>query len=80
VPAFAAVAFGIVGFCCVDVKPSGPVHEYAAPAIVEAVSVIVPPAATGLFEEAAGDVGTGLTTTSVVPGAEGTPPTVAVTE
>jgi hypothetical protein len=28
VPAFAAVALGMVGFCREEVKPLGPVHEY----------------------------------------------------
>src|SRR5438270_12505945 len=31
VPASAVVAFVRVGFCCDDVKPFGPVHEYVAP-------------------------------------------------
>jgi hypothetical protein len=38
VPAAAAVAPGIVGFCNVEVNPFGPLHVYVAPGIVSQVS------------------------------------------
>ena len=56
-PAFTAVALGIVGFCAADVKLLGPVHAYVAPATVAAVRFIVLPVHTGLLLDAAGDNG-----------------------
>ena len=44
VPDIPVVALAIVGFCRLDVKPFGPVHEYVAPLTVDALSEIVPPA------------------------------------
>jgi hypothetical protein len=43
VPASAVVAFARVGFCCVEVKPFGPVHEYVAPETNAVDSEIVAP-------------------------------------
>ena len=34
VPALAVVMVAMLGFCCADVKPFGPVHAYVAPATV----------------------------------------------
>ena len=78
-PAIAVVAFGIVGFWAVDVKPFGPVHAYVAPATVEAVSEIVPPAQTAPPFPAVGVAGTSLTTTFTVPAPETQPLPVTVT-
>src|ERR1051325_10251518 len=47
VPAFAAVALGIVGFCRFEVKPFGPVHEYVAGLTVGVLSEVVPPGQPG---------------------------------
>ena len=66
-PAIAAVAFGIVGFCAVEVKPFGPVQAYVAPATVEVVSVIVLPVQTGEFEPAVGVAGAVFTVTVALP-------------
>ena len=57
VPAFTAVALGILGFCVPDVKLFGPVHAYVAPVTVAAVRFIVLPVHTGLLLDAAGDNG-----------------------
>src|SRR5256885_17266291 len=43
VPASAVVALERVGFCCEEVKPLGPVHEYVALAKVGMESEIVAP-------------------------------------
>jgi hypothetical protein len=51
----------ILGFCKVDVKPLGPLHEYVAPTTVLAARFSVPPAHTGLFDEAVGAAGIVLT-------------------
>jgi hypothetical protein len=81
VPASAAVAFARVGFCCVEVKPFGPVQAYIAFATAGVESAIVAPAQNGPLLLAAGVAGTVvLTTTPVVPAAEVQPPTVTVTE
>src|SRR5213594_2132854 len=80
VPDIAAVEFAIVGFCRLDVKPFGPVHEYVAPLIVEALSWIVVPSQYGPVLVAVGALGIGLTVTGVVPAVEVQPLTVAVTE
>src|SRR5437868_15416032 len=76
VPASAVVAFGRVGFWSVEVKLFGPVHEYVAPLTVGVVSEIVAPSQYGPPFEAVGVAGAGLTTTEVVPTAEGQPLTV----
>src|SRR5207253_3674752 len=44
VPASAVVALARFGFCCADVKPFGPVHEYVAPLTNAVESEIVAPA------------------------------------
>src|SRR5437762_294941 len=80
VPASASVAFARVGFCCDDVKPFGPVHAYVAPLTNGVDSEIVAPVQYGPPFEALGVAGVALTTTSVVPAAEGQPLTVIVTE
>ena len=79
VPAAAAVASGIVGFCSAEVNPFGPVQEYVAPGTVEAVSVIVAPSGYGPPLPAVGASGVDLTVTSVVAAAVVQLPAVAVT-
>jgi len=64
-PDIAAVALVMVGFCRLDVKPFGPVHEYVAPLIVDALSWIVAPSQYGPVLEAVGAAGIGLTVTWV---------------
>src|SRR5947207_2302217 len=80
VPASASVAFARVGVCCDDVKPFGPVHEYVAPETKAVESEIVAPVQYGPPLLAVGVAGIALTTTFVVPAAEGQPFTVIVTE
>jgi hypothetical protein len=80
VPVNKPVALARVGFCCDEVKPAGPVHEYVAPVTVGVEREIVWPAQYGPPFAAAGVAGVALTTTFVVPAAEGQPPTVTVTE
>src|SRR3954464_3113656 len=80
VPASAVVAVVRVGFCCVDVKPFGPVHAYVAPLTNGVESAIVAPSQYGPPLLAVGVAGVGLTTTFVVPAAEVQPFTVMVTE
>src|SRR4051795_8494010 len=80
VPASAAVALERVGFCRDEVNPFGPVHAYVAPATVGVESEIVPPSQYGPPFDAVGVAGMGLTTTVVVPAAEGQLLTVTVTE
>src|SRR5436189_100185 len=79
VPAFAAVTLAIRGFCCADVNPFGPVHEYVAPATLEAKRLIVEPLQSGPPLPAAGADGAALRTTFVDPAAEGHPVTVMTT-
>ena len=76
----AVVAPECVGFCWLDVKPFGPVHEYVAPETVGVNSEIVAPSQYGPSLLAVGVAGVGLTTTLVVPPAEVQPLTVMVTE
>src|SRR5881409_3094192 len=71
VPASAVVAFARVGFCSAEVKPFGPVHEYVAPPTDAVESEIVAPTQYGPPLLAVGVAGMVLTTTSVVPAAEG---------
>ena len=78
-PAIAAVAFEMLGFWIVLVKPFGPVQEYVAPAIVLPVKLIVPPAHKGLLLPAVGADGIAFTITFVVPALLVQPATVAVT-
>src|SRR3954447_10617264 len=80
VPASAVVALARVGFCCVEVKPFGPVHAYVAPVTVAVLSEIVAPAQYGPLLLAIGVAGVAFTTTFVVPAAEAQPLTVIVTE
>ena len=80
VPASAVVAFARVGFCCAEVKAFGPVHAYVAPLTNAIESEIVAPAQYGPPFDAVGVAGVALTTTFVVPAAEGQPLTVIVTE
>src|SRR5439155_18332047 len=80
VPASARVALGRVGFCSEEVKPFGPVHAYVAPATAGVESEIVLPSQYGPPLLAVGVAGMGLTTTLVVPAADGQPFTVTVTE
>ena len=79
-PASTRVAFARVGFCCDDVKLFGPVHAYVAPLTAAVESEMVWPEQYGPPFDGAGVAGTGLTTTFVVPAAEGQPFTVTVTE
>src|SRR5947208_3490633 len=79
-PASAGVAFARVGFCSDEVKPFGPVHAYVAPLTAGVESAIVAPTQYGPPLLAVGVAGMVLTTTSVVPAAEGQPLTVTVTE
>jgi hypothetical protein len=80
VPAFAVVDPAMVGFCCDEVKPFGPLHAYVAPLTVGVESEIVAPAQYGPPFDAVGVAGIGFTTTLVVPAAEVQPLTVTVTE
>src|ERR1041385_26744 len=80
VPASAVVALVFVGFCCVEVKPFGPVHEYVAPLTNGVESEIVAPSQYGPPLLAVGVAGMALTTTFVVPAAEVQALTVIVTE
>src|SRR6266516_106203 len=80
VPASAVVAFERVGFCCAEVKLFGPVHEYVAPLTKAVESEIVAPSQYGPPLLAVGVAGVALTTTVVVPAAEGQLLTVTVTE
>jgi hypothetical protein len=68
-----------VGFCCVDVNPLGPVHEYTAPLIVEAVSDNTDAAHTGPLLAAVGADGIEFTVAVVVPAVLLHPLTIAVT-
>ena len=65
VPDAAAVAAAITGFCNAELYEAGPLQEYVAPGIVEAVRLIEVPSHTGLLADAAGAAGTGLTVTVV---------------
>jgi hypothetical protein len=80
VPEFVADALLITGFCCVEVKPFGPVHEYEAPVRFAAFSNIDDPEHNGEFADDIGEIGIKLTTTFWVAAALVHPATVAVTE
>src|SRR6266542_3441463 len=71
VPASAVVAFGRVGFCCEELKPFGPVHEYVAPVTNGVESEIAAPSQYGPPLLAVGVAGVAFTTTFVVPAADG---------
>src|ERR1043165_355521 len=79
-PASAVVAFARVGFCCVEVKPFGPVHAYVAPVTAGVLRAMVAPAQYGPALLGVGVAGVALTTTFVEPAAEVQPLTVTVTE
>jgi hypothetical protein len=79
VPPIATVALAIVGFCCVEVKPTGPVQAYVAPAAAGVDKLIVEPAQYGPVFEAVGVAGIAFTVTAVVPAADVHPFTVTVT-
>ncbi len=68
-PNAAAVGLAIVGFCCVEVKPFGPVHENAAPEAEIAERLIGDPVQMGLFDDATGGDGFAFTVVFVVPAA-----------
>lgn len=72
VPASAAVAAAMTGFCAVEVNPFGPVHAYVAPVIVPAVRLIGEPIHTGLLLPVAGAGGvvTEATVTVAVAGGQ----------
>jgi hypothetical protein len=55
-----------VGFCKVEVKPDGPVHDHAVAPIEFGERVTVPPTHNGPLFVAPDDVGTGLTVIVVV--------------
>src|SRR3954449_9147102 len=80
VPGSAVVAFARVGFCCVEVKPFGPLHAYVAPETSGVESMIVAPSQYGPPFDAVGVDGIKFTMTLVVPAAEVQPLTVIVTE
>jgi hypothetical protein len=80
VPEAAAVAPVIVGFCCAEVKPFGPVQLNAAPAIALVVRFRSSPIQIGLFDPAVGARGMGFTTTVVVAAGLVQPPTETVAE
>jgi hypothetical protein len=79
VPAIAAVALVMEGFCTAETKPFGPVHEYVAPITAGVERLIVLPVQTGVLLEAVGMPGVGLTDTDTVPAAEVQPVVVTVT-
>lgn len=78
VPASAAVATGIVGFCADDVNVFGPVQLYVAPATNEAVRLSGSPSQIGELLPAVGAAGVGFTTTVTVPAGDVQPRTVTV--
>src|SRR5436853_1243384 len=80
VPASAVVAPDRVGFCCDEVKPFGPVHEYVAPLTNGVCSRIVPPVQYGPPLVATGVAGVACTTTLVVSAGEVQRFTVTVSE
>ena len=70
----------IVGFCCDEVNPFGPVQLYVAPAIVDAAKFNVAPEQSGALLDAVGDEGAEFMVTLVVAMGLTQPFTVAVTE
>ena len=80
VPLAATVAFAIEGFCNVEKKRFGPIHEYVAPTTLLAFKFKVLPAQSGLLLDAVGADGIGFTVTVTVPAGPVHPLTVAVTE
>jgi hypothetical protein len=57
----------MIGFCWVDVKPAGPVQEYVAPPLVDAVSSMSCPSQIGEFVLTVGTGGAVFTATVNVP-------------
>jgi hypothetical protein len=80
VPASAVVVPVIVGFCCVDVNPFGPVQLYVAPATRDAVRLMSSPSQTGELLDTVGEGGALFTVTSTVPAVLVHPFTVNVNE
>lgn len=80
VPAPAAVMPVMDGFWEEEVNPFGPVHEYVAPAMFDAVRFSVDPSHTGELLPAVGAAGVGFTTTLTVPAKLVQPFTVTVRE
>lgn len=78
-PLWAKLLFAMVGFCEEELNPFGPLHAYAAPPMLEAVSEIFDPSHNGLLLPVVGDGGIGLTTTIAFPVGLVQPFTVAVT-
>lgn len=68
VPAAPAFTLEMEGFCNVDEKLLGPLHEYVAPVTVLAVRFNVEPAQTGLLLLAVGVAGVGITVTVTLAG------------
>ncbi len=62
-PALLAVALLMIGFCCADVKPFGPVQLYIAPATVDANNFSEFPWQTGELLLTVGGVGSGVVVT-----------------
>src|SRR5258708_27671353 len=68
-----------VGFCCVEVKPPGPLHANVAPAAaVEALSCTVPPTQAGPSFDAVTDSAGQATVVFAVPLIEPLPASAAV--
>ena len=80
VPAAASVMFVIAGFCCVEVKPFGPVQLYVAPGMVSAVNNNEAPVQSGELLPATGVAGAVFTVTATVPALLVQPFTVTVSE
>ena len=80
VPLWAKLLFAMVGFCEEELNPFGPLHAYAAPPMLEAVSEIFDPSHNGLLLPVVGDAGIELTTMLMLPGELVQPFPVAVTE
>jgi hypothetical protein len=76
IPLAEEVTADTVGFCCRELNPLGPLHEYVAPALANNVNVL--PAQTGLLLAAVAWV-TALMVTWVVVLAEQPDPLVTVT-
>jgi hypothetical protein len=71
----------IIGFCCVLLKPFGPVHAYVSTPAVDDVAkrLMLLPAQTGEPEDTEVITGVGLMTTTTFPGSDVQPFMVAVT-
>jgi len=80
VPDAAVVAPGTTGFCVEEINPFGPVQEYVAPAMFDALKLNVSPVQSGLLLAAAGAGGVALTVMATVPALLVQPATVTVSE